>query len=361
MKLTKSIDLLSVFRNKTFVGVDIGTSSIKVVQLTKKGDKYRLDTYGEIHFFAKGSQDEYEEVSLKLLNDQVAIMLKKIIDETGVKSKKAAMSIPVFSSFSTIIEMPDLPKAELDKAVEFQARQYVPVPIDQVTLSSLVVARGGQGSLEKGKIQVLLIAVPNEVKNKYSNIAHLAGLDLVALEMETFPMARSITKNDKSPIIMVDIGAKSTNYCITDNGLVRVSHNYQISGSYITKAFLDFAGGDYKKADSMKKEVGINMTPGQMEMAQDLVGSIDGIVLEADRLMNEYFSQSGRKIEKVVLSGGYAQMPGLLNYFSEKLSMPVVIADPFSDIIYPKEIEPTLKNIGPAFSIAVGLAMRKPK
>ncbi len=359
INLTAKIDFLSAFRNKTFLGVDIGTSSIKVVQLTRERNKYKLDTYGEVHLYEKDNQGRLEETSLKMLDNQVATLLKKIITEAKVKSKKVAMSVPVFSSFSTIINMPDLPRGELDKAIEFQARQYIPVPINQISLSSIIISREKKNKNSSGKLEVLLVALPNEVKRKYKNIAKLSGLDLVALEMETFPMARAIINNQKKLFLIIDIGAKSTNYCIVDNGFVRLSHNFDISGVDITKAFSDYSGGDYKKGESLKKSMGLKMTPGQMDMAPEVLSSVGAISSEAERIMSAYFNKTTNRVEGVILSGGTANMLGLSDYLAERLSLDVLIADPFKKTIYPKEIKQILKEIGPSFSIAVGLAMRK--
>jgi len=357
--LTAKIDLLSVFKNKTFLGVDIGTSSIKVVQLTRERGKYKLDTYGEVHLYEKGAQGKLEETSLKMLDNQVATLLKKIITEAGVKTKKTAMSVPVFSSFSTIIEMPDLPRGELDKAIEFQARQYIPVPMDQISLNSIVISREKKNKDSSGKLEVLLVAVPNEVKNKYNNIAKLSELELVALEMETFPMARAIAGDPKGSYLIIDIGAKSTNYCVVDGGFVRLSHNFDVSGVDMTRAFADYSGGDYAKGESIKKSTGLKMTPGQMETAPLLMSSVSSIVSEAERIMNVYFNKTTTRIQEVILSGGSANMLGLAEYLSEKLSMNVSVADPFKKITHPPELEKILKELGPSFSIAVGLAMRK--
>ena len=357
--LTAKIDLLSAFKNKTFLGVDVGTSSIKVVQLTREGNKYKLDTYGEVHLFEKGAQGKLEETSLKMLDDQVATLLRKIISEAGVKAKKVAMSVPVFSSFSTIIEMPDLPKGELDKAIEFQARQYIPVPIDQIALNSIIISRKKKSKDSSGKLEVLLVALPNEVKRKYSNIAKLAGLELVALEMETFPMARAIASDPKKSYLIVDIGAKSTNYCVVDGGLVRLSHNFDVSGVDITRAFADYSGGDYTKGESMKRSMGLKMTPGQMDVAPEIISSISSIASEAERIMNVYFNKTTTRIEDLVLSGGSASMPGLADHLSDRLGINVSVADPFKRTVHPPELESVMKEIGPSFSIAVGLAMRR--
>ncbi|MEK7452607.1 MAG: type IV pilus assembly protein PilM [Patescibacteria group bacterium] len=357
LNLNSKIDFLSIFREHTFLGVDIGTSSIKIVQLTRSGLKYKLDTYGEIHFFSKNENKESGD-SLKMLDNDVAFLLKKIILESGAKAKRVVMSVPIFSSFSIIIDMPDLPRNELTKAIEFQARQYVPIPVNQVVLSYNIIGRKENAS-GNNILQILLVAIPNEVRDKYFNIANIAGVKLVSLEVETLPMVRSVLKNLKETVMIIDLGLKSTNFCIVDNGVVRLSHNYDISGSSITQAFLGFSGGDYKKAESLKKTMGLNMTPGQKEMARDVFHTINIITAEADRIMSSYFNKSNVRMEKIILSGGSANMFGLKEYFADRLNLEVVVVDPFSGIIYPKELENILKDIGPSFAIALGLAMRK--
>jgi len=328
-------------------------------QLTKERNKYKLDTYGEVHLYEKGSKGNLEETSLKMLDDQVSTLLRKIIKEAGVKAKRVAMSVPVFSSFSTIIEMPDLPKGELDKAIEFQARQYIPVPVDEISLSSIIVSREKKDKDSTGKLEVLLVALPNEVKSKYGNIAKLAGLELIALEMETFPMARAIVRDREKAFLVIDIGAKSTNYCVVDKGFVRLSHNFDISGIDITRAFADYSGGDYVKGESIKKNMGLKMTPGQMRMAPEVMYSISSIISEAERIINVYFNKTTTRIQDLILSGGSSSMPGLAEHLSEKLNINVSIADPFERTAHPPELKAILKDIGPSFSVAVGLAMRR--
>lgn len=359
MKLTNPFNFLNPFKESAFLGVDIGTSSIKVVQLSPDKKTYKLDTYGEIKLFSKGTEKKFAEESFKILDDDVAETLKKIIAESGVKAKKTAMSVPVYASFSTIIEMPDLPRGDLEKAIEFQARQYIPVPIDQVSLNSLIVERIPSQNGEQSKLLVMLIAVPNEVKKKYENIARLAGLSLVALEMETFPLARTLNKGAKDVFLIIDIGAKSTNYCVVDGGFVRLSHNYDISGVAITEAYEDFLREDHTKAENMKKAMGLKMTPGQMDNARGVLAVVNSIAAEAERIMSVYFNKSAKRIQKIILSGGSANMPGLSEYFSERLNIPVSIADPFSEMVYPKELEGVIKEIGPSFAVATGLAMRR--
>jgi len=377
--IMKLPNIFKIFKQERYVGVDIGTSSIKIVELSKIRDTFRLENYGEIKFSEKEAPMEvYEQSPLKMLDEDVADLLKKIIADTGVSAKQAAFSLPVFSSFSTIIELPPMPKEDMEKAIQFEARQYVPIPISEVSIDSLVIGeekkkhdeqknssskeeiqQAQQQKLKKKHLEVLLVAVPNEIKKKYQHIAELAELVLVALEMETFPMARALLKGSRGISIVVDIGARSTDICIVDEGVVRISHNLEFSGVDITKAYSAFTGANFVEAEVKKKVIGLNLTPGQLSEAKELTGVVDGIIGETERIIHSYFNKTGRQVQQVVLAGGVSRMPGFLERFHEHLSLPIVIGNPFEGLIYPQELTKTLNDIGPTFAVAVGLAMRR--
>ncbi len=378
----------SFLKSKSCLGIDIGTSAIKIVQLARSRDTFRLENYGEIKFFAEEAPMEvYQQSSLKMPDEQVADLIRKIIKESGASATRAAMSLPVFSSFSTIIELPPMPKDEMEKAIQFEARQYVPIPISEVFLDSLVIgeerkthgeaqAPPSAGSAEGGKegegqekkparkkLEVLLVAVPNEIKKKYEHIATLVGLELVALEMETFPLSRALLKGNPAVTLIADIGARSTDICVADGGVVRISHNFEFSGVDITKAYGEFTRSNFIEAEKKKKAAGLNLTPGQLSEAKPLLVIVDNIINETERIMYSYFNKTARQVQAVVLVGGVSRMPGLLERFRQRLaSLPpaaIAIGNPYAGLAYPRELEKTLADIGPSFAVAVGLAMRR--
>lgn len=373
--------LFDLFKPSSYLGVDIGTASIKVVQLSKTRDKFKLENYGEVKLFAEHTPMELRQASsLRMPDEQVAVLLKKILEESKITTKKAAMSLPVFSGFSTIIDLPPMPKDELEKAIQFEARQYIPVPVSEVFLNSLIIGererqtqqpqapeqqsqaqKNGKDDKNRQKkhMEVLLVAIPNEIKNKYQHIAELAGLELVALELETFALARALLKSIQPPTLIVDIGARSSDLCIVDNGFVRISHNFELAGVDITKAYGELLNVDFVKAEQSKKSVGLDLTPGQLSGAKALIETLDSIAIEIQRISNSYFNKTGKSIDNVILGGGASMMPGLLNRFREQIGMPVSLGKPFEGLVYPPELKQTLEEIGPSFAVAVGLAMRK--
>jgi len=284
------MNLFNFFKPKSYLGIDIGTSSIKVVELSKSRDTYKLENYGAATFFSENEflpMEVYEQNALKIPDEQVAELLKKVIAETGITAKRAAISLPVFSAFSTIIELPPMPEDEMEKAIQFEARQYVPIPVSEVSLASVVIGeeRPKQGQLAtvaqaKKRLEILLVAVPNEIKNKYQHIAQLAGLELIAIEMETFPLARALLRGARDVVAIVDVGARSTDICIVDNGVARISHNFDSAGIDVTKAYGSLWRVDLAEAEKNKKAAGLDLTPGQLAGAGEVLMVVDGIISE---------------------------------------------------------------------------------
>lgn len=344
-------------KSKSSLGIDIGTTSIKMIQLGKEGDRVKLETYGFIENYSRtdGYTDALQSSSLKLLDPQVAEMIKTIVKEAKATTNEATISIPIFSSFTTVMELPSMPEKEIASSIPFQARQYIPVPISDVVLDWEIIKNPNS---KDGKIEVLLIAVPKEIISKYSRIAKLANLNLQALEVETFGLARSLLGNDKSSVALIDLGARSTGISIVDNGTVRMVYNVDTAGEELTQAVRRSLNLDLNRAEILKKDIGLAKETDGRDVSRILANVADIIISEIERL-NAIYEKKARKVEKVILSGGGANLRGIMDYMTEKLGIEVSIGDPFSRIMYPQILKPAIKEIGPVFSIAVGLAMRK--
>jgi type IV pilus assembly protein PilM len=207
----------------SFLGIDIGTMGIKIVQLGDENGKLKLETYGLLETY-----DSFELLNNSLriknstsLNNRVSELLSEVIRKSKATAKQAAMSIPIFSTFSALVELPDMSDSEIKSAVPFEARKYIPIPLDEVILGWNVIGRrddqglGGLGGKKSKKVQVLLVAISKEIAKRYTQIAKLAGLKVTVLETESFSLARSLIKNGNSqssdPAVIADIGSRTTN------------------------------------------------------------------------------------------------------------------------------------------------------
>lgn len=340
--------------SKRALGIDMGTASIKLVELSLDGLKLKLETYGEV-WGTRGSQDENTPI-FSLSDEELGAMLGELIRATRAKPRNATMSVPIFSSFVTLIELPELKEKELAEAMPFQARKYVPVPIEDVTLDWSIAGR--RNTQAGSMLDVLLVAIPNEIVARYLKIAKLAGIELKALESESFGLARSLIGTDKNAVCLADVGASSTDIIIVDEGTVRLSHNFDIAGLRLTGALAQSLHVSFSRADNIKQERGLNPKQGEQGITEVVIPLVDLIINEINRFVSDYMAKTGRKVSKLILSGGSARLPGFGNYFSEKLGMPVVLANPFASLVYPKTIENKLNTIGPSYAVTIGTALR---
>ncbi len=359
-------DFLKI-KHKSFAGIDIGTSSIKIVQLGMEENRIKLEAYGLLETYGKVEllQSTIQTSSIHLLGGQVVDLLKNLIEKSKITSKDVILSVPVFSTFSAVMELPDMPYTEIEAAIPYEARQYIPVPISEVILGWNIIGKKDSADVEGEesikKIEVLLVAIPKEVANKYVEITKAVNLNLKAIELESFALSRSLVGDDLIPTMILDIGAKTTNILIVDNGYVVLNKGLDTSGNEITRVIVHAMNINFKRAEILKREKGLSLK-------SDNGGSINEIILpviniianEASRLNSLYFYKNKKKAERIILCGGSAHLPGLAEYLSGSLHLPVSIGDPWGRVYYtPPSLGKALKELAPSFSIAVGLAMRE--
>lgn len=343
------------FKAKSFLGIDVGTASVKLVELSKKGGAISLDTYGE--FKAK---DYFEYVKkadgmtyLKLIDADIVRIIKELIKETGAKSNYVNFSLPTLSTFSTIISLPKIPEKELSNAINYEAKQYVPMPLSEAILDWSIINTTSTG------LEIFIAAFPKEIVNSYSRISQMSGLKLKALELETFSLARSLIYPEKEPTALIDLGATSSNISIINNSLIQLSHNFDVSGAMISRTLATALGIEKNRAEEIKFNQGLSGKNGEKELSKIITPLIDIIINETEKIMNLYLLKSGKSVKKIIISGGSANMKGLLEKFAEYFKIEINIGNPFLRINHPALLGETLKEIGPSFAIAAGLAMRE--
>ncbi len=353
--------------SKRVLGIEIGASSIKVVELNKAGKKIILENYAEVStaVFQERPFRTFEKNILSFSTEDIVKVIRAILEETKIKTKKVFFSIPDFTSFFTWFDLPPMTEKEIPQAINFIARQHIPFPLSEATLGWQLID-GQFSGLKKNKIKIILVAVPNEIISQYQEIAKFSQLELGALEAEVFALCRSLLKEEKKPIALVKMGAQSTTCSIVDNSVLKRSHNLEVSGNNLTYLIANSLGINYNKAEQLKIKIGIispslseakNLAP--EENIKDLIlPFIDLMLIEIGKITDNFFETEGKKVEKIILAGGAAYLPGLKDYFQEKLKIEVSIAQPFSGFSYPPILENTLNERGSFYAVAVGMALR---
>ncbi|MEA3293190.1 MAG: type IV pilus assembly protein PilM [Patescibacteria group bacterium] len=348
--------------NKKSLGIDIGTSSIKIIELSRVGKRIKLENYGEISAEALFNKPfrAFEENILNVSSNDIAQAIRATLDEMKIKTKMSCFSIPDFSTFFTWFDLPLMTEEEIPSAIKFEARKHIPVPLSEVTLDwQTIKVKTKKNSL----LKILLVATPNEVISQYKEIASLAGLKIFKLEAEIFAFFRALNKRDeKKPQLLVDIGAYSTTASVVDEGVLRVSGSFDVSGNKLTD-ILTKSGMSCKKAEEIKQIQGLGM---KEELAESFLSVLDSMVFEIKKVSEDFYQKESKKLQKIILAGGTARLPGLKEYFFEQLKganflsedAEIEIANPFSNIFYPPLLEGALEKMGPGYSIAIGSCLK---
>lgn len=350
----------NLFGSNRKLGIDIGTASIKVVELDKKNSRFSLENYGIFELKNVKSSGQNPEQStpniLKLPDEEIAWGIKELLKKSKISSRTAVASIPSFSTFTTVIEMPYLSESELAKAIPFEARKYIPIPLDEVVLDWSIIGVTGSGA--KPTVSIFIAAVPRDETTRYQNIMATAGLNLKALELENSALIRALLGNDLAPTAIVNIGGRSTSILIVDKGYEQLSHNYEVGGFEITKSIARSLNVNIEKAEELKKRLGMKETDENV-IIQAMVSLIEMMAFETKRTISNYETAHRQKVARVLLVGGMVNMPDFLNYFKQKLGQDVFIGNAFARIIYPQALTPRIGELASTFAVATGLAMRE--
>ncbi|MDO8521650.1 MAG: pilus assembly protein PilM [bacterium] len=358
---------LSMPGGGSFVGIDIGGAFIKVVELAKKDDKVILKTYGEA---ALGPLSGLEVGQTALLPaEKLAEAMIGLFREANVISRDVIFSIPLTSTLLTVIEMPDVGDEKLKEMIPLEARKYVPTPLAEVSLSHWVIPRSAPVYIDpdsetKNKeappsVEVLLAIVHNDVIAKYNTIAEQIGATSVSYEIEVFSTIRATLGRDSAPTMIMDIGAGNTKVALVEEGVVRSSHLINAGSQDVTAALSHAKGISMLKAEEIKREFGLPGDPNDPSTAEITRLAADRIFAEADRIFARYQREKRIAIGKVILSGGGSLMKGVFELAQSSFGTTVVYGNAFAEIEAPAVLLPLLKEAGPEFAVAVGLALRK--
>lgn len=345
-------------KNDSVLGIDVGTSSIKVIQLRREHGAVILETYGEI---ATGPYRDLSVGQVAVLSaDQQAEVLKDLFKESNVTTDQVSFAIPLGSSLLIAIEIPKVDESALPKVVPIEARKYIPVPISEVALDWWVIPQKQiNPEEESGKMEVLVVAIHNSTVNQYQALGQAMKLTPAFLEIETFSAMRSSFTGDMSSTAIIDMGAGTTKMVLVDYGIVKLSHTIGKGSQDITIAISRSLGIDFAKAEEIKRQVGLIE---RLESGQDISSSISSILeyifTEVSKVITDFQTKNKKVVNKVILIGGGALLKGVADLANKQLAIPVVVGKPFEKVEAPAFLDGVLTEAGPAFAVSIGLALR---
>ncbi|MEK7069012.1 MAG: type IV pilus assembly protein PilM [Patescibacteria group bacterium] len=358
------------------IGIDIGASSAKIVQLRSRGGSAILETYGEIALGPYGKQPVGKAV--KLSPEKTAEAIMDLMKEANVTSRSGGISIPFSSSLISVLEFPKVDAETLKRMVPIEARKYIPIPVADVSLDWFVIPEDGAeksafdrvsgppASAKSPVQEVLLVAIHNDTINAYQTIAGTAGLHVEFYEIEIFSSVRSSLSRGIAPVLVVDLGAATTKMYVVERGIIRLTHLVTNGGQHMTEILARSLGWEFEKAERVKRERGLNdsaaySTDENEKIKTAMLSTLARLFSEINRVLLSYGQRYNKSVTHVVLTGGGASLPGLSAYAKESLNSDVAIADPFARTETPAFLGDVLRQIGPGFAVSIGLVLRKLK
>jgi type IV pilus assembly protein PilM len=361
---------LSLFKNtqgESVIGIDIGTSSIKVVQLKKKNGKAVLETYGAL------SLGPYAELAVgqvtNLSSDKLAQAITDVLRETSATTKDSAISIPSSASLIFTIELPSsIKESDIKSTVPTEARKYIPVPISEVSLDWWAIPKKQESfedstdpnaKINEEKNEVLVVAIHNDTIAKYQEVVKKADIQASFFEIEIFSAVRSCFGHEMASVLLMDFGASKTKLSIVEHGVVRSFHIVNRGSQDLTMSLSKSLAITFEKAEQLKREFGLSINAEDHNISEICRLGLDYIFSESNSVVLNYEKKYNKTISKVIITGGGTLLKGFPEYATSNFRSPVELGNPFAKTEAPAFLEQILSQTGPEFAVALGLALRK--
>lgn len=335
------------------VGIDIGSKTIKIVEIEKEAGGFVLNASGVVGYSGITVDKMIDENEMSSL----AQIIKKLHSEAGVSSKDAVISIPEPLVFTRTIKFPLLTDNEIASAVKWEAEQYIPIPLNEAIVQHTILSRNEKSS--PPEVMVLLVAAPRIIVEKYTKVIHLAGLVATAVETELIALTRSLAPPDKT-VLLVDLGAASTNIAISKMGFLSFSRSIPIAGEAFTRAVSRGLGVTPQQAEEYKKTYGL--TASQLEgKVKGVLDPVLALVVDEIKKAISYYltDEKGETPSAIYVAGGTSGIPEIISTLTKFIGMEVLVGNPFAKIKVDPETAKKLAPYAPFYSVAVGLAMRE--
>jgi len=342
------------YKDKPIIGLDISSTGIKIMSVDPK--KWLVNGYGSLDLDPQKVKEALETEGNTYLTDNIKLMLaEKIVGE--VSSKQVAISVPTARSFSRTFTLPIATEKALHDAVVLEADQYIPIPSTNLYIDHQVIER------TKQEITVLMSAVPRLIIDNIVATVEAAGLQPILVEPSISSVGRVLTATEEGnlPTVIVDIGPASTDIAILDRGTIRVTGGLAIGGNTFTLDIAKKLNVALENAHQLKVLNGLNAGPRQQKLKDALSPSLERIMSEVRKVMRYYDERISdtRKLEQLLVVGSGSNLPGIGEYFTDKLVMPARVASPWQKLDFGKLQEPP-KQFRSRYITVAGLASINP-
>ena len=347
------------FKKKStpLVGVDISASAIKLLELSRSGGRYRVESFAVEPLPANSVVDKnITDI------DAVGEAIGRAVKKSGTKTKTASAAVAGSAVITKIINMPaNLSDADLENQIQVEADQYIPFPLEEVALDFEVI---GQSEENPDRVDVLLAASRSDNVDVRVGALEIGGLAAKVIDVEAFALENTIAmlassqiEDAESKIIAVaDIGSTVTTFSVLEKLKIIYSREQQFGGAQLTEDIQRRYGLSYEEAGLAKRQGGLpeNYVPEVLEPFKEAIGQ------QISRAQQFFFSSSSiANIDNLILAGGCSSIEGIAELIESKLGVPTIVANPFANMSVSSKVPAqSLSNDAPALMVACGLALR---
>lgn len=346
------------FHDKPVFGLDIGHGSLKVMQVDEhslkpgaKNHQPAIVGYGFANF-DKNAQEDGVVIKPEVIAEAAqALFRHHLIGD--ITTRRVAIAIPTYRTFTRSLQLPNLQRKELQAAVELEAEQYISAPLEDLYLDYRIIRQTSEN------LELFLIAVPRVIVDSYLELTQIMGLETVLIEPTLSSSGRlfSLDRNSDEPCFIIDFGSQSSDISIFDKDIL-VTGTVQGGGEIFTNNIMSNLGVSLDAAGLIKTRYGLSLSKRQKEIQAALDPTLTQIVKEIRRMMRYYEERYGndRPINQVITLGGGANMPGLSEYLTQALRMAVRHTDPWQYFNY-KGLQPPAMADKPMYATVAGLSL----
>lgn len=357
----KTANISPFLHDQPLFGMEIGHGSLKVMQVSwppanKPGARQqpRLTGYGFAAFDSASQKDGVitrPEVVAKAAHE---LFSRQLVGK--ITTRQVAIALPAYRTYSRSLRLPNLPRRELDEAVQLEAEQYIPLSLEELYLDYEVIKQ------TKDSTELLAVAVPRAIVDSYLQLAQILDLETVLIEPTLSSAGRLFALDEQSdvPAIIINFGSVSSDISIFDKHIL-VTGTVKGGGEDFTRSIKDKLNVSLQEAANIKTRYGLSMSRQQADIQQALEPILREIVKEIRRMMRYYQDRYGtaRPLNQIVTLGGGANMPGLDDYLTEALHIAARHGDPWQYFDY-TGLEPPVMADRPMYTTAAGLSLAQP-
>ncbi len=336
----------------SFFGLDLGTTAVRVVELSGGGPTKQLVKYAYAPVDSKTAVSDAAADQQKLVQ-----VVRDLITQAHISTRNVAVGIPSQRVFTTVVDIDRLSPGDLARTIQYQADSLIPTPLAESKIDWAVL---GDSPKDKTKVEVLLTSVTNDFVEKRLDILESIGLNVIAFEPDNLALARALIASDSNtPQMVLDVGFKSTDLVIVVNGAPRLTRSIPTGSEAIIRSAIQNLNIDEKQAEQFIFKFGLSKDKLEGQIYQAIIGTVDIIGSEVEKSIKFFQTRYNQSLDRIVVTGGASTLPEFPLYLANKFNLNVEIGNSWRNVSYSQDRQNELMAVSNNFGVAAGLAERQ--